>query len=391
MRGRALAVTTALVVSALAWVAPPLAAQQQCAPPADKVSQAAGWSLQRLAPERVWGFSRGESTIVAVVGTGVSAASPALAGSVHSGQNLAGAGPADNDCSGRDTFIAGVIAAHPMPGTGFTGIAPGAQILPIRVTDDASKVDPGRLAAGIRQAADSGARVIAVTVGTPVAAPDLRAAVTYALSRDALVVAAADADAGKDAIPYPAGFPEALAVAGIDEQGSPITSAVRPSLVAPGKNVVSIGPAGAGHLVASAGGIGVGFVAGAAALVRDYHRDLSPAEVRHRLESTADHPSTALPDPQRGYGVVNPHAAVTTVLPAESGEQPMPVRAPSVQLPSVPVVDPLPNAVALVVTTVVGAAMLTGAIAAALVRRARKRGWRSAWNAPPKDGQPARS
>ncbi|MFI0468678.1 S8 family serine peptidase [Saccharopolyspora sp. 5N102] len=382
MRGRAVAATAALVVSTLAWVAPPLAAQQQCAPPADKVNQAAGWSLQRLAPERVWGFSRGESTVVAVVGTGVSAASPALAGAVRPGQNLAGAGSADNDCSGRDTFIAGVAAARPMPGTGFTGIAPGAQILPIRVTNDASEVDPGRLAAGIRQAADSGARVIAVTVGTPVAAPDLRAAVTYALSHDALVVAAADADAGQDGVPYPAGFPEALAVAGIDEQGSPTKSAVRPSLVAPGKNVVGIGPAGAGHLIASAGGIGVGFVAGAAALVRDYHRDLSPAEVRHRLESTADHPSTALPDPQRGFGVVNPHAAATTVLPAESGEQAMPVQAPNVQLPPIPVVDPLPGTVALVVAIAASAAALIGPIAAALIRRARKRGWRSAWNAP---------
>ncbi|MGW5648614.1 S8 family serine peptidase [Saccharopolyspora sp. NPDC003752] len=382
MRGRAVAATAALVVSTLAWVAPPLTAQQQCAPPADKVTQAAGWSLQRLAPERVWGFSRGESTVVAVVGTGVSAASPALAGAVRPGLNLAGAGSADNDCSGRDTFIAGVAAARPMPGTGFTGIAPGAQILPIRVTNDAAEVDPGRLAAGIRQAADSGARVIAVTVGTPVAAPDLRAAVTYALSRDALVVAAADADAGKDGVPYPAGFPEALAVTGIDEQGSPTKSAVRPSLVAPGKNVVGIGPAGAGHLIASAGGIGVGFVAGAAALVRDYHRDLSPAEVRHRLESTADHPSTALPDPQRGFGVVNPHAAVTAVLPAETGEHAMPVRAPNVQLPPVPVVDPLPGTVALVVAIAASAAALIGPIAVALIRRARKRGWRSAWNAP---------
>lgn len=372
MRLRAFAVTGALVVSAITCVTPPLAAEQNCVSPAENVSQTGGWALQWLAPERVWGFSRGESVLVAVVGTGVSSASPALAGAVQ--------GPPRDDCSGRDTFIAGVISARPMPGTGFTGIAPGSRILPVPVANDETEVDPGKLAAGIRKAADADARVIAVTVDTPTAAPGLRQAVKYALSRDALVVAAADTSSDATTVPYPAGFPEVLAVTGVDQQGSPVQStAARPSLVAPGRDVVSIGPAGSGHRTASEGGIGVGFVAGAAALVRDYHRDLSAPQVRNRLEQTADHPSTNLPDPQRGYGVVNPHAAVTTVLPAESGEQPLPARAPAVQLPPVSVPDPLPTTIALAVTVLVGTATLIGALTMALTRRARKRSWKSAW------------
>jgi membrane-anchored mycosin MYCP len=34
---------------------------------------------------------------------------------------------------------------------------------------------------------------------------------------------------------------------------------------------------------------------------------------------TADQPGTAWPDPQVGYGIVDPYTAVTTVLPEESG------------------------------------------------------------------------
>ncbi|MEU5844934.1 S8 family serine peptidase [Saccharopolyspora shandongensis] len=380
MRGNAAAAVTVLALAGFTGVAPPLAAEQQCAAPADEVSEARGWALQRLAPDRVWGLTRGDSVQVAVVGTGVSAASPALAGAVLPGADLTGGGAADDDCSGRDTFVAGVIAARQLPGTGFTGVAPGIRIFPVRVTNDPSKVDPGKLAAGIRLAADSGARVIAISVATPAAAPDLRAAVTYAGSRDVLVVAASDVDVDKEAVPYPAGFPESLPVAGVSENGSAADSAARPTLVAPGSQVVSIAPRGSGNVTATGGGIAVGFVAGAAALVRDYHPGLTASQVRHRLETTADHPSAALPDPQRGFGVVDPLAAVTTVLPAESGDRAMPAQAPRLQLTPAPAEDPLPVTVALLVTGVVGGAALLGGIAAALAQRARRRGWRSAWS-----------
>ncbi|SDY79901.1 type VII secretion-associated serine protease mycosin [Saccharopolyspora shandongensis] len=386
MRGNAAAAVAVLALAGFTGVAPPLAAQQQCAAPADKVSEARGWALQRLAPDRVWGLTRGDSVQVAVVGTGVSAASPALAGAVAPGADLTGGGAADDDCSGRDTFVAGVIAARQLPGTGFTGVAPGARIFPVRVTNDPSKVDPGKLAAGIRLAADSGARVIAISVGTPAATPDLRAAVAYAGSRDVLVVAASDVDVGKGAVPYPAGFPESLPVAGVGENGTAAGSAARPALVAPGSQVVSIAPRGAGNVTATGGGIAVGFVAGAAALVRDYRPGLTAVQVRYRLETTADHPSAVLPDPQRGFGVVNPHAAVTTVLPAESGDRAMPAQTPPLRLPPVRAGDPLPVTVALVVTGVVGGAALLGGIAAALAQRARRRGWRSAW-APSEEGE----
>ncbi|GAB2836595.1 hypothetical protein GCM10027176_46140 [Actinoallomurus bryophytorum] len=39
------------------------------------------------------------------------------------------------------------------------------------------------------------------------------------------------------------------------------------------------------------------FVAGTAALVRDHRPTLTAAQVRQRLETTADHPTGRLPDP----------------------------------------------------------------------------------------------
>ncbi len=374
-----------LTLSAPAHAAQPV---DGCAAPATGVVTATPWPQRRLAPERAWALSRGGSALVAVVDTGVSAAAPALAGAVLPGRDLLPPGNrrADNDCAGRGTFIAGLIAARPGTAGGFAGVAPAARILPVRVSDDPAQVDPDTLAAGIRLAADSGARVIAVSVGTPVPSPELRAAVRHAADRDAVVVAAADLDLGEGRTPYPAGFPGVLAVGGVGQDGRPIASAtpgtappLAPLLVAPGREVVSIAPTGNGQVVASGAGVGVAFVAGAAALVRDYRPRLTAVEVKHRLEVTADHPTVTLPDPVLGYGVIDPYAALSTVLPEEMAEQALPAAEPGVRLAPVPVTDRRPAGTALAAALALAAAAALGGIAVAVLARGRRRGWRSPW------------
>jgi membrane-anchored mycosin MYCP len=47
--------------------------------------------------------------------------------------------------------------------------------------------------------------------------------------------------------------------------------------------------------------------------VRAAHPTLSAAQVRSRIEATADPPPQTVPDPRYGYGIVNPFLAVTAV------------------------------------------------------------------------------
>jgi len=54
-----------------------------------------------------------------------------------------------------------------------------------------------------------------------------------------------------------------------------------------------------------------------AALVRAYHPALTVAQVTKRLQVTADYPGTAVPDKEVGFGVVNPLAAVSSVISGE--------------------------------------------------------------------------
>ncbi|WP_395474525.1 type VII secretion-associated serine protease mycosin [Saccharopolyspora spinosa] len=389
--------TTLLVLVGLVAVPSPVSAQSsQCVPPANDIVRDVPWSQRRLAPQLAWQLDTGSSALVGVVDTGVSAAAPTLAGRVRPGADLLSSGSANNDCAGRGTFMAALIAAKQTTGVGFAGIAPNAEILPIRVAEKANEVDPAKLASGIRLAVDGGAKVVAVSLATPVPTAELRSAVEYAAARDVLIIAAADIDMQNGQTPYPAAFSSVLAVSGIDETGAPIRksdtpSPVTPSLVAPGSNVLSVGPSGSGHLTASGGGIGVAFVAGTAALVRSYRPTLTAAEVRHRLLTTADHPGSTLPDRALGFGVVDPYAALSTLLPEESGDKPLAEPVPPLRLPPVPVIDHRPVQIALTLAFLMIGALVVGGLAAAVIRRGRNRGWRSAWTAEASQAQTTNS
>lgn len=299
--------------------------QQGCLPPPPSSDPDVPWGLQQLDPKAVWPLTQGAGVTVAVVDTGVDAGSPQLAGRVLAGSDVVNPNGAsgNTDCYGHGTFVAGIIAAAPENGTGFTGVAPSANILPIRIANTADDVTTASLATGIRRAVDAGARVINVSASTTVSDAGLAAAVAYAEAHDVVLVASAANNAKSgDPVTYPASYPTVVAVGAIDTTGQRAAfSQTGPylGLVAPGVDVASIGPGGPGQWQGSGTSYAAPFVAGTAALVRSYHPGLTAGEVRRRLESTADHPPAVMPDPQYGWGLVNPLAAVTALVPGEGG------------------------------------------------------------------------
>lgn len=320
---------------------PPSSGEEEpCLPPPASTDPSVPWAQRQLAPERVWPLTDGSGITVAVVDTGVDGSVPQLRG----GTVLPGVDttqpdrpPADTDCFGHGTFVAGIIAAAPADGTGYAGVAPGVQILPIRCATTDTPNQPGSLtpegmAVGIRAAVDGGAKVVNVSASTTEENPDLAAAVSYAEERDVLVVASAANSAAKgDPVTYPAAYPSVIAVGAVNEAGQHADFSQTGdfvSLVAPGVDVLGLGPGGPGHWKGSGTSYSAPFVAGVAALVRAYRPWLSAAQVKHRLLTTASHPAVALPDPALGWGTVNPLAAVTTVLPEEGEAQPAMITPP---------------------------------------------------------------
>ncbi|MFI0467229.1 type VII secretion-associated serine protease mycosin [Saccharopolyspora sp. 5N102] len=361
---------------------------QGCAPPPTVTDGAIPWAQLQLAPQRVWKVTRGQGVVVAVVDSGVDPNSPQLAGSVLPGKAVSGA--ADSDCSGQGTFVAGIIAAKQVHGIGFAGIAPEARILPVRVLDGQGNGDPGMLAKGIRIAADSGARVINVSTTTSQPSADLESAVAYARSRDALVVAAAAKGGDDGSVTYPAAYQGVLAVGAVNETGQPgayAETGASVELVAPGEGVVSIGPGGPGHWQGSGAAYATPFVSATAALVRAYRPELNADQVAQRLLATANPSGGTVPDPDTGWGMVNPYAAVTAAVAAGGADaRPGGGAVERVEHPVVPAPDPTPGRI--VVVTAASAVVL-GVVTwliSVLVPAGRRRGWRPARKVVVADG-----
>jgi type VII secretion-associated serine protease mycosin len=363
---------------------------QTCLPAPQGLETGVPWAQQQLAPQRVWPLTRGAGVTVAVVDTGVDAQTPQLLGKVQRGVDITtpGRGPADSDCYGHGTFLAGIIAAASVPGTGVAGVAPDVSILPIRcattaAADAPGALTPGSMALGIHQAVDSGAQVINLSASTTSPDATLAAAVQYAASHDVVLVASAANSAQQgDPVTYPAAFPGVIAVGAVDSTGKRADfSQTGPflSLVAPGVDVTSVGPGGIGHWQGSGTSYAAPFVAATAALVRAYRPALSAAQVKHRLEATANHPAAALPDPGLGWGTVNPMAAVTTLLPEEGAAgPPVTVSPPAARHPQVRAPDELGPLLAVIGVLGTGIFAFVLVRISRLTRAGRRRKWRPA-------------
>jgi len=354
------------------------------------------WPQNRIGYLDVHRYTRGRGVVVAVVDSGVDGRHPQLRGAVQRGVDVTRATPvagADTDCAAHGTAVAGIIAARPVPGTGLVGIAPEATILPIRHLwgvsryGSATSAPAEALLRGLRTAVTS--RVSIVNVSVSVAAETLTAAQRAEFARlarvaeanDILVVVASgnrDEYENKNPTTYPAALstvsPVVMAVSGVRENGRPDENSITGpfvSVAAPDWNVPC--PLDHGGVVLCRGtSFGTPFVAGLAALVRSRFPELRAAEVRARIQATADRPAADVPDPRVGFGVIDPMAALTAVLP--------PAALPSEPVPARPL-QPAPADEAMRRTTTAVVAGSVGLVALVLAgwataRRGRRRRWR---------------
>ncbi|MEU5875805.1 S8 family serine peptidase [Glycomyces sp. NPDC047369] len=358
----------------------------------------------------------GEPVTIAVIDSGVSAEREDLFGTrVKSGWD-AWDPESDGTCDAfyHGTAVAG-IAAGAAQGEQFVGVAPEAEILPLRAFkgDEGADASSSDLVASlIDYAVEQGADVINVSIALPDTA-SLKTAVENAIAANVVVVAAtgnenlymddpavlADPEKAKF---YPANYPDVIAVGAHNKDGNfylKTNYGENIDLIAPGDNVI-VPLAGGGWMADNGTSFATPYVSGAAALLKaEFGDEASPAWIEHRLTTTALHPPNDF-NIYQGYGVLNVGKAVST--PVSPGEDVTatsfaddPADDPSAEVPeaepsSIAAIDvdydPLAFEKTVAWASVGGAIVLITLVLVlrTIIPKGRKRGWRPGSRRPEK-------
>ena len=258
-------------------------------------------------------------------------------------------GNVDGSCE-HGTAVASVIASQINNGHGMVGIVPNVEIIESGLLLSGEEIGKaatpkGDLAEAIDRSIELGAKVINLSVIQSVESLGLRDVLEKAESRGVVVVASAGNNAAAG-VQYPAKMDSVIAVGAHDSEGKPTDWSARGA-------ELDISAAGSGVLVhwnesKNTYGSGTSFaapiVAATAALMFQQDPNLTPAQVRERLYSTALDKPAGGKDSAVGHGRLNMAGALGIHVPEEiknprDNNPPAPKPTESVPPPYQPIVS----------------------------------------------------
>lgn len=280
------------------------------------------WNLPKISAPAAWDVNKGSaSVIIAVIDSGIALAHEDLVG------RFSGTPAADD--YGHGTEVASVIGAAAGNGKGIAGICRLCTLISYKVLDSTGSGSDSAVASAITSAADAGAKVINLSLGSTASSSTGQNAVTYAWNKGAVVIAAAG-NAGNATPYYPAAYTNVISVGGSDGSDLRVPSSNYGSWVkifAPGVDIPVATMAGSYDLAA-----GTSFaspeVAGVAGLLFSANPSLTNSQVVSLILGNTD--SVSVGARLNAYKAV----AAATGAQAASTPAPSPTSAPASASPS---------------------------------------------------------
>jgi serine protease AprX len=267
------------------------------------------------------------------------------------GQNGRVGGP---DIYGHGSLVEGVIGGNGLGSAGkYMGIAPSVNLVSVKVSDDEGKALASNVVSGLQWVLDNkvtyNIRVVNLSLNTSEPESYQTSPIDAAceiLWFNGIVVVVSAGNNGSTALYPPANDPFVITVGAMDDQGTPSladdsvasfsaygtdeTGAVKPELVAPGKNLVSIVPkspltrikklhpsnfVGEGasdeyYMRVSGTSFSAPVVSGAVALLLQDEPTLTPDQVKYRLMATANRTWPGYDATTAGAGYLDAYEAV---------------------------------------------------------------------------------
>ncbi|HEY9724765.1 MAG TPA: S8 family serine peptidase, partial [Oscillatoriaceae cyanobacterium] len=287
-------------------------------------------NFDRLEMEKAWAITTGApSQVVAILDTGIDPNHPDLKDHLVPGYNFVANTPNPRDDFSHGTACAGVVAATANNGVGSCGIAPGVRIMPVKVLDHLGNGPLETAARGLVWAADHGATIASMSFGQDQPSQALDDAIAYARAKNVVVIAAMGNDGEEVVKHWPADSAGVLAVGATYDDDTPAlftTAGDWVGVAAPGTQIWTTMPTyqvppsvvqddfHENYYYFSGTSAAAPVVAGVAALIRTKFPQLNEAQVRDRLEKTADDVGAKGFDNLTGHGRVNAYRALTDAL-----------------------------------------------------------------------------
>ena len=270
-----------------------------------------------------WAITRGAGATVAVVDSGVDLAHPDLQARLLPGYDWVDDDALPQDAHGHGTHVAGTVAAAEN-GLGVVGVAPEADVIPLRVLGANGSGWGSDVAAAFDWAGDRGVRVVNASLGSDGITTAERQAIRDHPETLYVVAAGNDGENVDSTAHYPCAYTEAnvLCVGATDSDdeiaGFSNYGATAVDLFAPGVRIASTYPTGFGSDLDFYFDTGDGYemldgtsmatphVAGAAALVVAHHPELhrvadqGRADGERRPPTRADRQGARGRTPERG-------------------------------------------------------------------------------------------
>jgi serine protease len=209
------------------------------------------WNFKMVDAEGAWKRTRGKGVVVAVIDTGVAAKTTKRGKQARDfnttqfteGYDFVHDDKDPYDDNGHGTHVAGTIAESTNNNEGVAGLAYEATIMPLKVLTAQGYGTSSDIADAIRYAADHGADVINMSLGSSQPSDVIRKACQYARKKNVTIVCAAGNGFGEP-VGYPAAFPECIAISSVGPSGKIATYSSygkQVALAAPGGDMMESG------------------------------------------------------------------------------------------------------------------------------------------------------
>jgi thermitase len=286
------------------------------------------WALGAIEAPAAWDITTGTNDIlIAIIDTGIDYTHPDLDGGryVVDGYDFVNEDDDPMDDEGHGTHVTGIATADTNNGQGIAGLAWNSRFMGVKVLDAEGVGTDFDVADGIMYAADHGAHVANLSLGSPFHSHTLEDAMQYAYTegRDqkGMVMACAVGNSYGSGVSYPAAYDQCLGVAATDRSDErAIFSSYGPEVdvAAPGVDILST----TGGDYESWGGTSMAtpHVTGLAALILAQDPELPVDQVFAAIRDSADdvnaetHPGK---DDYLGTGRINAYRALTALVRIE--------------------------------------------------------------------------